>query len=147
MRAADDGRAVERAIAGLHQRRLRQRAVRAIGLRAEVVNRRYFAARRHLENGSSADAAAVIGFAIEVSIRALDQKLRVCSIRAIRLSAKTVKNLLSALPRNFEDGAFIIRPAISGCAVKIAVCALDHRREHVVAVGSVECDDGFGGLS
>src|SRR6202000_1684945 len=87
-----DGRSVEVAVCTLHQTTERVSSIGAVSHGTEAVQRSQNASRSDLEDGSTATAgalrigeAAVLGYAVEVSVRALNEcSIRLHSVRAVK---------------------------------------------------------------
>src|SRR5216683_426202 len=133
--ASSEGCAIEVAVAGLNQPRVRPSAVCTSALAAKGVESGQRASRRDLENRPIKNVCAPSGSCpIEVAVAGLNQsrRVRVCAVSTFALAAKRVQGGQRAGRRELENRASsLARPRIvtgapqGGCAIEVAVAALN----------------------
>jgi len=123
--------AIQVSIAALGQPRNRPGAVNAVRFRAETVENAELPGRSELKNRATAVGSARccnpadLGCSIEVSVRGLYQRRRwISAVAASRLRAERVQGCECTRVYS-EDRASRMPAAGGGCAVQIAIVALD----------------------
>jgi hypothetical protein len=141
--ASKIGHPVQVAISSLHEDS-RTRAVRAVGLGAEVVKRSGDALGRHLENHSAATGLVAVCttaagcYAIEIAVGRLNQIRRIGTIGTIGLSTELVESVELSGESEDESGAVFVQATDLCSSVKIAIAAQGKRRVGIIAILATE---------
>src|ERR1019366_1519067 len=121
-------RSVEVPITAPHQRRRRFRAVRAVGLQAKAVEQGGVAAEREFEDGAAGTGAvgeavaAVVGHAVELTVRALHQSHT--RVHAIGAGKNVQRSEPPAIRHQLPEAAGRAEPGVAGHPIKISIIGL-----------------------
>jgi len=141
---AKEGCPIEVAVGGLHQPGERGPAIGAVGLRAEVVDRRQRAGESQPEDRPIKVGTALLSRAVKVSISTLHERLvGRRSVRALLLGTKCVDGSEATVGSDFEARAASIRAHVADDAadlrgaVEISIGSVEQRTERDLAVRAI----------
>src|ERR1700726_4429397 len=86
---------------------------------------------RQLVDDSTLQGSSVLSCAVEISIGALRDRVRILPVGALIAAAEVVEHCIRTRGGQFIDDAAVEGPAVEGRAVKVSVRGLNGREYHV----------------